>query len=266
MNAATLFKEGRLPEAVDAQVQEVKTNPADPNRRLFLFELLAFSGDLVRARKQIDAVQYGEVERDRSVAAYGKLLEIEDLRRRLFSASLRPKFLSEPPEHARLRLEAVDRLRENRPAEASELLQKADAAAPELQGSLNDKPFTSLRDCDDVFASVLEVIADMGGEYGYYWVPLEQVASVEAKLPQHPRNLIWFPAQLQLRSGPTGNVFLPALYPNSHEHPDPQVKLGRLTDWKAAEGGPVQGVGLRMFVADDDALPLLEWRRLRIAL
>ena len=43
-----------------------------------------------------------------------------------------------------------------------------------------------------------------------------------------------------------------------------QLKLGRLTDWKAEEGTPVQGVGLRTFLMDDDAVTLLEWRQLEM--
>jgi type VI secretion system protein ImpE len=54
MNASELFKTGMLSDAIAAQVQEVKSHPADHGRRLFLFELLAFAGDLDRARKQIE--------------------------------------------------------------------------------------------------------------------------------------------------------------------------------------------------------------------
>ena len=44
MNAGELYKAGRLGEAIEAQVQEVKASPLDQSKRLFLFELLAFSG------------------------------------------------------------------------------------------------------------------------------------------------------------------------------------------------------------------------------
>ncbi|MBV9123364.1 MAG: SciE type virulence protein, partial [Planctomycetes bacterium] len=33
----------------------------------------------------------------------------------------------------------------------------ANEAAPPVRGTLNDKPFASLRDCDDLFAGILEV-------------------------------------------------------------------------------------------------------------
>jgi type VI secretion system protein ImpE len=60
-------------------------------------------------------------------------------------------------------------------------------------------------------------------------------------------------------------VFLPAIYPGSHEHADDQVKLGRKTDWKETKDGPVLGMGLRTFLVGDDPVTLLEWRELKLA-
>ena len=88
MNASELFKSGKLQAALDAQIQEVKGNPGDPSRRLFLFELAAFSGDLDRARRQIEAVKYDEAERDTMVIHYRVLLDCEEKRRRLFRDGL----------------------------------------------------------------------------------------------------------------------------------------------------------------------------------
>jgi type VI secretion system protein ImpE len=127
-----------------------------------------------------------------------------------------------------------------------------------VKGQLNATPFTSLRDCDDLFAGVLEVMA----QGNYYWLPLEQVNVLAMNAPKFPRDLLWMPARLEVRDGPTGDVFLPALYPGSHAHADDLVKLGRMTDWKSDEGGPVLGVGLRMFLVEDEAVSLPEWREL----
>jgi type VI secretion system protein ImpE len=186
MNASDLFKAGKLQNALDAQLPEVRTNPADQGKRLFLFELLAFAGDLDRARRQIDAIQYDQPELVAAVLSY-----------------------------------------------------------------------KSLRDCDDLFAGVLEVMA----QGGYYWVPLEQIETLTLKPPGFPRDLLWAPARLELADS-GGNVFLPVLYPASHEHSDEAIKLGRATDWKEIPDGPVQGVGGRTFLVDEDAISLLEWRKL----
>ncbi len=260
MNAGDLFKAGHLQQAVDAQIKDVKAHPQDHAKRLFLFELLTFSGDLDRAYKQIDVVSYKELELDAAAQQYRKLIDAEKLRRRLFHDSLQPEFFSDPPEHVRQRLEAVNRLREGRTAEAMELLTKANEGAANLKGQLNGKPFEILRDFDDLFGTVLEVMA-----HGrYFWVPLDQVEAMAAKAPRFPRDLLWFPARLDLRDGATGEVFLPALYPGSHEHADDQVKLGRASDYTGGEGSPVRGAGLREFLVGDEAIGLLEWRELHL--
>jgi type VI secretion system protein ImpE len=261
MTPSELFKQGRLREATDAQLQEVKAKPADHGRRLFLFELAAFAGDLDRARRQIDAVSYDQPELQAAVGNYRQLLDAEQKRRRLLSESLAPKFLIDAPEHAKLRLEAVNRMREGRHAEAAELLNRANAGADALKGTLNGKAFTALRDADDLFGTVLEVLAR--GEY--FWVPLEQVEAVALNAPAYPRDLIWLPARLTLTDGQEGEVFLSVLYPRSHEHPDEAVKLGRSTDWKQEAGGPVLGAGARTFLVGDDGSALTEWRELQLS-
>ena len=260
MSGSELYKAGKLQEAIDAQIKEVKANAADHSRRLFLFELLVFAGDLEKARRQIDAIQYGELELDAAVLTYRKLLDAEEARRRLFRDGVKPQFLKDPPEHVNLRLEALNRLREKRPAEALETLHRAAEAAPAVQGKLNDKPFAALRDCDDLFGPVLEVL----GQGSYFWVPLEQIDTLAMTAPRFPRDLLWMPAHLEVRDGPSGDVFLPAVYPGSYENPDNQIKLGRATDWKSEQNGPVLGVGLRTFLVDEDAVGLLEWRELEI--
>jgi type VI secretion system protein ImpE len=259
MNAGELFKAGKLSEAIDAQLKEVKAKPADHGQRLFLFELLAFAGDLDRAQRQIEAINYNQMELDAAVLAYRRLLDSERARRRLFSESLVPRFFGDQPEHVHLRLEAVNRLRENRPAEAAELLTKAASVTPEAKGQINGKPFSSLRDCDDLFSGVLEVMA----QGGYYWVPLEQIDAISINAPKTPRDLLWLNARLEMTES-AGNVHLPTLYAGSHEHADDQVKLGRMTDWKSSENAPTLGVGVKTYLADDDAVTILEWRQLEI--
>ncbi|MCC6420033.1 MAG: SciE type virulence protein [Gemmataceae bacterium] len=258
MSASDLFKAGRLQEAIDAQLKEVKASPGDQAKRLFLFELVAFSGDLDRARRQIDAMKFDKVELETATLAYRKLLDSEQLRRRLFTETLKPEFFGEPSAHVHLRLEAINRTREGRPKEAAELLARADAQVPSLRGKLNGKDFASLRDCDDLFSHILEVFA----QGRYFWVPLDQVESVTAKAPRFPRDLIWLPARLDMSDGAAGEVFLPALYPGSHEQTDDQLKLGRAVDYRQEADGPVRGVGSREFLVGDDVIPLLEWREL----
>jgi type VI secretion system protein ImpE len=257
VNATELFKAGRLNDAVAAQIQEVRAHPTDQAGRLFLFELLTFAGDLERARKQIDALTYDDPAQQNALALLRRLLDSEEQRRKVFREGIAPDFFGEPPTHLKLRLEALGHLRLGRLPDAVTLVRQANEELPVVRGRLNGKPFEGLRDCDDLLAGVLEVMAN--GRY--YWVGLEQVASVAANPPQFPRDLIYFPVRLEIGEA-TGEVFVPVLYHGSHEHADDQVRLGRMTDWKEPDGGLVLGVGARDYLVGDDVVGVLEWREL----
>lgn len=259
MNADELYRAGRLQEAIAAQIQEVKANPADQGRRLFLFELLAFAGDFDRARRQITAITYDQIELEAAIQDYRLMLDAEEKRRRLFREGIPPMFFADQPEHVRLRLEAVEQRRADRTTEAGALLNLANDAVPPLKGTLNDKSFDSLRDCDDLFAGVLEVMA----KGNYFWVPLEQVVTLGVNPPRFPRDLLWIPAFLEMKEA-EGPVFLPALYPHSYENPDDRIKLGRTNDWQGPEEGPIFGVGARQFWVGEESVNLLDWRKLEI--
>ena len=174
MNPSELYRAGRLSEAIDAQIAEVKTQPADQGRRLFLFELLAFAGELERAKRQVDAVHYGQPDLDLATLAYSKLVDSEVARRKFFTEGVPPEILGETTEAIQLQIEAVGMLRLGKTTEAQALLDQAIEATPPLKGTLNGKPFTSIRDGDDRFGGVLEVMA----QGKYFWIALEQVVGL----------------------------------------------------------------------------------------
>jgi type VI secretion system protein ImpE len=261
MNASELFKASKLKEAIEAQTQAVKASPTDPGLRLFLFELLAFAGDLDRARRQIEAVTYDDPDQVAMLQRYKKLLDSEAERRKMFDEGIMPSFFIDPPFHLRMRQDAVmNFLRFHRGTEAQGLLEGARGMLPNLKVLLNNQEYQGFHDCDDIFGTILEVMVN--GQY--YWLPLEQVTCLAMNPPKFPRDLLWIPTRLELSDGRTGEVFLPALYPGSHLHPDDQVKLGRNTDWKTWEDGPVLGIGEKTFLAGEEPIGILEWRTLQV--
>ena len=256
MTATDAFRAGRLAEATELQLAAVKADPADHGKRLFLFELAAFAGDWDRTRRQIDAVRYDDPELQRATDQYRRLVDAEDARRKLFSEGVQPSFLVDPPEDVVYRLDPVRKLIDGKPSEAAAILAEANEKLAELTGTLNGEPFTGLRDADDLFAGVLEVMA----RGSYFWVPLSQIESITSNLPRFPRDTIWLPAKLATAVGESGDVFLPALYPGSSTHTDDAIKLGRATDWDESAGF-ARGAGLRTFFHDTDGeTPLADWR------
>ena len=249
-----LFDSGQLAAAIAAQTEEVKAHPADAARRAFLFELLAFTGQLERAAKQLEALAHQDIEAEMAAQVYINLLHAEGLRRKLYTGGLKPEFLLDPPAYIQLHLQAIDRLREKKPREAQALLDQSEDERRESSGKIGENPFEEFRDCDDVLAPVLELMLIRD----YIWLPIEQVTELEISRPERPRDLLWTPVRVGLVDGTQRRAYMPARYVDSHQVDDELVKLGRATDWIGTEGGPVTGVGMRQFLAGDEACAMLE--------
>ena len=76
---------------------------------------------------------------------------------------------------------------------------------------------------DDLTAGVLEVVTSTGK---YYWIGLEQIIRLEFAPPKTVRDLLWRQADLEVKKGPTGVVYIPVLYPGSAQHEDDQRATG----------------------------------------
>jgi type VI secretion system protein ImpE len=264
MNARELYAEGRLGDAVLAMNDEVRSNPADPDARGFLAELLCVSGNLTRADKMLEALASQAAENAPGIALFRQLVRAEMSRQEFHTQGRTPDFLEEPDDVMKLHLRASIALREGNGGEAVGLLNEADEARPRVRGTLNGEAFEDLRDLDDLCAGFFEVLTTTGK---YYWIPFEKVESLELQPPRRPRDLIWCGAGISVRGGPEGQVYLPALYAPT---PDPdlpdadELRLARKTDWIGGGDAPVRGRGLRTFLVGEEARTALELRTLHL--
>ncbi|RMF89389.1 MAG: SciE type virulence protein [Nitrospinota bacterium] len=259
MKAKEFLDAGQLSAAIEQLTGEVKSHPTDTQRRTFLFELLCFAGEYQRAIRHLEVIAHQSTGAAVGVQVYRNILVAEEARRRLFSDGLQPHLLFDPPPYLSLHLAAINRLREQQPAEAKALLDQAEQARPPLRGEVDGTPFQDFRDGDDLMAPLLEVIV----HDRYIWLPFEQIKHLQISPPKRLRDLLWIPATLETHPAPIGEVFLPVLYAGSCDHADDRVRLGRMTDWKVTEGGPVLGVGQRLFLIDDQDRAMLEVREIK---
>lgn len=231
MNAAELYKAGRLEEAIAALGEAVRNDPTDVRRRTFLFELLCFAGDLDRAEKQLNALAREGREAELGSLLYRAALHAERLRRDVFSPGGLPPSTAQP--------------------------------AP-VRGTLNGTPFATLEDADPRVGARLEVFA--AGQYT--WLPFEQIAEVRMDAPKRLRDLLWSPARIATAEGfqgvELGEVLLPVLTPEAHASDDAEVRLGRTTDWIELEGGTEVPAGQKLLLVDGAEFPILELRELII--
>jgi type VI secretion system protein ImpE len=253
-NARELYQSGRLGEAIEALSGEVRANPSDASRRIFLFELLAFAGEWDRAEKQLDVLGQAGPQATLAVQVYKANIHAERTRSRLFSEGLHPHFLNEPPAYVDRHLEAINRVREGNLAEARTILDAAEEERPALGGTLNGKPFADFRDCDDLIGPVLELIV----KDKYAWLPFEQIRHMEVSPPSMLRDLVWARAKVEALDGTVGDVYLPALYEGTPKHAKDEVRLGRMTDWHALSDDLARGAGLKTFLAGEEDVALFE--------
>ena len=261
MNAQEHYQEGRLVEAVEAALSEVKMNPSDAGKRRFLCELLSYTGDLERADRQLEALK--QLVSDKpddfvSVCLFQQLMRAEQARQQFFSDGRLPEFLNnEVTPQLRRHLEAAVLVRDGKQAEAAAVLAQAEEQRPKVQGTCNGQYFDDLRDLDDLTASFFEVFTSTGK---YYWISIDKVESVEFLAPVRPRDLLWRRAHMVVQSGPDGEVFIPGLYAGAAADADDRVRLGRTTEWRGE--APVRGFGQRMYLVGNDAHSIMELQTL----
>jgi type VI secretion system protein ImpE len=255
VNADQLFRAGKLREAVAAVVEDVRSRPSDLGRRLLLSELLCFTGELERADSHLDAIAHADPGRLPMMVGLRQLIRAEQARRDFHQAGNVPQFLTPPEGAERLLLEASVHRRAGDAKAESALLERVEAERAHPGGECNGEVFTDFRDLDDRMSCILEVYTSSGR---YYWIPTAQIESMEFRDPAEPSDLLWRRVVMSVKGGPDGEVFIPVLYPGSELEEDDAIRLGRSTDWRTGEGGEVRGLGQRMFLVGENAVPILE--------
>lgn len=234
MNPQELFKAGKLSEAISALNSLLRDDPADLRNRTFLFELLCFAGEYERAEKQLGILeQEGKKDSMLGTLLYRAALNAEKTRQEMFEKKTYPKPV-------------------------------LNGAAGGVRGKLNGKEFQSLSDADPRIGEKLEVFA--AGDY--MWISFQDIAAVRMEAPKRLRDLLWAPAKLitgpSFRSRDLGEILLPAISPLSWQHPDDEVRLGRLSEWCEDEAGEVAPFGQKTLLVDSEEIPFLEVRELEI--
>jgi len=253
------FQAGDLPAAIAAATAAVRASPRDAGPRWLLSEMLLFSGDIERADRTLDSVI--EDSPSPAVLEFRRLLRAEIARRQVFSEGRLPKFQGDeatPAQTAAMR--ALTLLRLGDAAGAAAAAEEAEALRPRTPGRATgadgtETAFDDLRDADDLMAPQFEVLT-AGGEY--MWVPVERLASLEFEAPRRPKDLFWRRTNLTLKDGTEGLVFIPAIYLWTDPATPNALKLGRETDWPDSGAGPVRGLGQRLLLVGEEALPLAD--------
>ena len=245
-DANELLHQGDLAGARAALVEKVRAQPSDEQARMFLFQLLALTGEWDKARTQVQALAQLSPEAQMLAAAYGQAIEAEAVRKAVFAGTARAEVVGDPDGWANGLADAIQLLARG---EGDAGLAARDAAfdnAPDCPGSLNDTPFEWIADADGRFGPSFEII--IAGRYGL--VPFDAVGRITSDGPVDLRDLIWYPVQIAFKSGQSVAAFLPARYPGTESIDNNQQRLARATGWTAAGWGDV-GSGQHLWTLSD---------------
>ncbi|MCW5746304.1 MAG: tetratricopeptide repeat protein [Alphaproteobacteria bacterium] len=257
-DAKSLFRDGKLAEAIEAQTALVRDKPSDPDARAFLAELHILVGAYDKADRQLDALSTQHTKLGVAVALSRQLVRAAIARQEVFEKGRVPDVVTEPGPYVEAALKALLELRDGRSKEAAALLAEADEKRQPSPGRLGEggAAFDDFRDVDDLCAGFMEVMTSTGK---YFWVPTDRIEVMEFEKPARPRDVVWRQCKMDVRGGPEGVVYVPATYPLLPAEGDiDSFRLGRATEWSDSDGGPTRGIGLRLFLVGDEGMSIDE--------
>lgn len=257
-DADALLRQGDIDGARAALVEAVRANPADQRLRMFLFQLLAISGEWDKARNQLQALVQLSPEAQMLGVTYNQAIDAEKQRAAVFAGTADAPLLAGEGGWAEGVAQALRLFGADKTGEAEALRDAAFDAAPEMPGACDGRRFEWIADCDSRFGPTFEVI--LGGRYGL--VPFDAVKLIESTGPEDLRDTIWYPVEIEFANGHSAAAFLPARYPGTESAASGLERLGRVTEWTGRSWGE-QGSGQRLWALSDGSdCSILEFRRI----
>jgi type VI secretion system protein ImpE len=243
---------------IEAAMDAVRSTPEAIAPRMALFQLSAVCGDWRRSKTQLETMEKLDGECAMLARTYGRLIEAEQVRDRVFAGNERPVAFGEPPAWLAMMAEAL-RLDSQGSSESAQALRAtARQQTSARPGALESEAFQWIMDADPRIGAALEVIID--GQYR--WLPLDHLVELRAAPPKAMRDLVWQPVTLRLATETELAAFVPSRYPGSETHPDDAIRRCQETRW-IDKNGEQWGVGQRLFASDLGDHAFLDIRRLR---
>jgi type VI secretion system protein ImpE len=257
MGAADLVRAGDVDGALKALIDEVRRDPADPKRRVFLFQLLCVTGDFARAKTHLDVARGMDSGALLMAQVYGDAIKCEADRRAVFTGQATPTIFGDPEAWMAKLCEALRLDAQGEHAAAASLRAMAYEDAPAITGRIDGQSFAWIADGDSRIGPMVEIIVN--GRYS--WLPFMRIARLTTEAPTDLRDQVWTPAEIQLSNGGDVVGLIPTRYFGSESSSDPLIRLARKTEWLEIFEESYAGLGQRMMVTDQADYPIMDVRR-----
>lgn len=236
--------------------QAVKAQPAKPELRIFLAQLLCVLGQWERAHTQLNVLADMRADAGPMREMAGHALRCELLRKSVFDRRRSPMIFGEPDQWLALLIESL--LTTDNDALSNELAARAFADAPATPGRINGEPFEWLADADSRLGPVLEAMVN--GRY--YWIPFSRLAKVVMEPPVDLRDRVWLPATLSFANGGEAIAMLPVRYAGTEASDDGQLLMAARTEWREIGPDRFAGLGQRLLSTDRQEYALLDVKQI----
>ncbi len=242
---------------------QIRKDPANPKLRIYLFQLLCVLGDWERAATQLALLGDMDDASLSMVQAYREVLQCELARGSVFAGKHSPLIFGKPENWMALLIESLRATARGEFDAAREARDLAFEQAPASSGTLShgddeQVAFEWIADADMRLGPMLEAIVN--GKY--YWIPFQQIKTLEIEAPVDLRDKVWIPANFVWVNGGSVVGFVPSRYPGSEKSGDDAIRLARETRWDEPREGLYVGLGQRMLATDQDEFALLDIRRI----
>ena len=259
--AETAVKDGDLTTALARLQEQIRQDPSAARLRVFLFELLAVTGQWDRAQTQLDVAGDLDASTLAMVQMYREAIRCEKVRTEVFAGKRSPMIFGEPDQWLALLIESLLVAGAGRADHSRQLREQAFESAPTSAGTLDGKPFTWIADADMRLGPVCEAV--INGRY--YWLPFARLSRIRIEAPADLRDLVWMPAQFQFANGGEAVGVIPTRYPGSERVENDALRLARRTEWVEAAPDFFHGFGQRIITTDGDEYGLMDIRSIELA-
>ena len=221
MSIVEMIQANKLSDAIAASKEVVRDKPTDISARSVLCQLFCFEGDWERADTQLATIAQQDPEMLVGVGLIRQLMRGEVAREQFFGEGATPELVDDPTPAFESLLMALISVRENANSETSEHVAALQEKLPVVKGTVNGEAFEYARDLDDLLSGFMEVLTTNGK---YFLIPIENISSLTFRKPERLQDQIWRSANIQVRGGMEGEVYIPTRY-SSQLYQDQELSL-----------------------------------------
>lgn len=261
MQAEELLKSGDPDAALKALQGAVRSDAANANLRIFLFQLLCVLGDWNRAIAQLKVSAELDPEATPMAQTYREAIICEVYREKVFAGEKEPLIFGEPQEWTAMMVDALKAQAAGQPQYAAEARARAFDAAPAVAGQIDGQDFEWIADADMRLGPLLEIIVN--GRY--FWMPFSALRHATFDPPADLRDAVWTPANLTLANGGDIVALIPTRYVGTTVSGSAAAKLALATDWADLGHDAFVGTGQRLLTTDQGDHALMDIRALTLA-